>query len=354
MNKISLASGERIYKYTLIKRLGEGGFGQVWLAQDEAIDKTLAVKIIESSGDIISALKEARIGNRLSHANLSKIHYADVVDKDGINLVIIAMDNYERGDVSQLANRDQFVPIKKVIQVVVDVLKGLDHLHRQNLYHGDIKPNNILIDGNGSGILTDYGISCSSINGESVCPENVYLLHMSPEVIQENKINAQTDIYQLGLTAFRLLTNLNFLDEKYTSLGKNSYNQQIESGTIIENSDFLHFIPRQLKAIINKSLKQQPIQRYHSALDMRRALEGLRINGSWTVDDENNYLGEDDNYTYRFEVTPRRGGNIDFIAFKTNKSSARETRVTKYCEKNIPKKKETSIKKQFMQFVVCG
>ncbi|WP_320008342.1 serine/threonine-protein kinase [Maridesulfovibrio sp.] len=354
MSKRLLSPKDQIYKYTLIKKLGQGGFGQVWLAKDAAVDRVLAVKIIESSGNIISALKEARIGNKLSHDNLSRIHYADVVKENDIDLVIIAMDHYERGDISQLANTDNFIPIKQTIRVIIDVLKGLDHLHRQNLYHCDIKPNNILINDNGSGILTDYGISCPSSNGESVCPESVYVLHMSPEVLKDNKINAQTDIYQLGLTAFRMLTDLKFLENKDNLLGRSTYYEKIKSGTIISNSDYLDFIPRQLKAIINKALKKEPSQRYGSAIEMRRALESLRLIGTWTVDNSNNYLGEDKSYYYRFEISPRRAGNIDFTAFKTNKSSGKETRVTKYCGKNISKRKGDTLRKQFMQYVVCG
>ena len=89
--RVQISPGQTIYKYVLQQPIGGGGYGDVWLAHDRTISRDLAVKVLAQGVTIDERLQEARIGNHLDHANLVKMHYADVVQHNGTDLVIIAM-----------------------------------------------------------------------------------------------------------------------------------------------------------------------------------------------------------------------------------------------------------------------
>ena len=214
LEKIELNQGEQIYKYQLSTKIGGGHFGEVWLAYDASIDTMVAVKVLQAPSDeIIEKLTEAHIGNLLDHPNLVRVHYADVVKyKNGIGLAIIAMDYLESGAVINHINPCGFLPITKSLKYTIDTLRGLEHLHGNEYFHNDIKPSNILIGKGGEGILTDFGISTYSEGLVPVHPPASYILHQAPEVLETGTISVQSDIYQVGLTAFRLLNGVNFLN----------------------------------------------------------------------------------------------------------------------------------------------
>ena len=159
---VSLNSGDCLYKYELQTRLGGGGFGDVWLARDHSISRDVAVKVLVTDATIDERLREARIGNHLEHQNLVKMHYADVVQHHGVDIVIIAMDYHANGSIMNRVNAGNFMPIPDVTRFMVDILRGLEYLHELNLYHSDIKPQNVLIGTSNQGVLTDYGIACHS------------------------------------------------------------------------------------------------------------------------------------------------------------------------------------------------
>jgi eukaryotic-like serine/threonine-protein kinase len=357
MVDLPIKPGDQLYKYTLRKKLGQGGFGQVWLANDQAIAKEVAIKVVPASaGNIIGPLNEARIGNRLDHQNLAKVHYADVTRhlSSGLDLVIIVLDFYNQGDISNHLNSRGFLPIEVVKRYTIDILKGLEHLHYLGLYHGDIKPSNILTGDRGQGVLTDYGISCAAVNGGRVAPVDVYIYHNSPEFIEQRQIDARTDVYQVGLTAFRLMNNVYYFEKKFSELGKAEYDFQICSGSLVSNTDYQEFVPRHLKSIINKAMRCSPEERYQTAREMRRALEKFALHGSWTTDGEGNLHGEDSKCLYSYDVKPQRGGMYKFIAYKTPKTSGKKVKMSKYCHTCIDSEKLASVRKRFFQYVVCG
>jgi len=354
MSPVQLKCGDHLYKYLLQCRLGGGVFGDVWLAHDHSISRDVAVKVLESNFTINERLQEARIGNRLDHQNLVKMHYADVVQHNGIDLVIIAMDYHTKGSIIGELNAGNFMPIPNVIHYVIDILRGLEFLHELNLFHSDIKPQNILIGSSNQGVLTDYGISCHSSTGNSAPHRGFYKLHAAPEILQTGQVNVQTDIYQVGMTAFRLLNGLGMIRDKFSRVGESDYNHLVLQGKVVRSVDYLPFIPRNLKSVVNKSLHVEPANRYQSAVEMRRALERLSYPGYWTCDPMGNFVGHNANYEFRLEERPKGSRLFDFTAFKKNKSIGRETRIGDYCAKNITRKKTKNLKRNFMQWVVQG
>lgn len=354
MGKIKLLSGEQIYKYQLTKYLGGGQFGDVWLAHDASIDSMVAVKIIQSTSDqVINKLQEAQIGNRLNHPNLVKVHYADVINHKSNTLAIIAMDNYTNGSISNQINPRGFLPIPQTLKWITDVLKGLEYLHSQGFLHNDIKPSNILIGDNGEGILTDYGISCYSPNLQPVMSVSSYIIHQAPETISTGEISTLTDIYQIGMTSFRLLNGIDIISHKRCEMGDEVFRKQVVRG-LITPEDYFPFIPPSLKRVINKVLNPDPTQRYQSAVEVRRALERLNFPGCWDCDKNAILFGENERDIFYFEKSEKVNGINNFTAMRKNKSSGRETKISKYCQKNLTEKEFRSLQKNFMQDVVRG
>lgn len=346
---------DQLYKYTLNQYIGGGQFGEVWLVHDQTIQQNLAVKFLDGSKAAISdLLREAVVGNRAGHCNLVKVHSADVFNHNGFNLVSVAMDYHPNGSIDHQQCSGDFIPIEGAVSQIQGVLRGLDYLHGQNTVHNDIKPQNILIGDHGEGILTDYGISAVTANGKAAVAPNTYLPHIAPEVIQNGKIDVLTDIYQLGLTLFRVTNGLETIGSKFQSMTPTDYHNLVLSGNLIHKNDYLPFVPTSLKKIINTATKTNPADRYQSAHDMRRALERINYYGSWVVTAIGEYAGEDTNNNYRFEIDKTRNGHFKITTFKKNKRSHKETRVGAYSQTGLTQKEALKMRNAFMVKMVEG
>lgn len=350
----SLTAGDILYKYELKSHLGGGCFGDVWLAHDRSISKDIAVKILSSNASIDERLQEARIGNRMEHPNLVKVHYADIIQHQAENIVIIAMDYLEKGAITNKVNAMNFLPIPLAIKFIIDILRGLEYLHEYNLYHSDIKPQNILVGDQNEGILTDYGISCHSPQGCSTPHRGFYKLHAAPEVISSGEMSVQTDIYQVGLTAFRLINGLGTIRDKFLKVGEDGFNTLVDQGKIVLSHDYHLFVPRNLKTIINKSINIDPSKRYQSALQFRRSLEHLIYPGYWTCDSSGKLVGNNSTYEFTFHITPKNSNLFDLIAYKTNKISGRKTKISMFSQNNITKLQLDGSLQTFFQWVTIG
>ncbi len=348
-----LTANETLYKYRLIEKIGSGGFGQVWLTRDVTLDQNVAVKVLDSSmSSVADNLSEAKIGSHLNHKNLVKVQYADVVSHNNQEFVIIAMDFFERGSIVTKLNSDGFLPIIEVIKYLEGVLSGLEYLHERKIIHGDVKPQNILISSSDTGVLTDYGISCQFFTSGPVPLKNAYNLHIAPETIGTGRISVQTDIYQVGMTAFRLLNGIDCFQQIYDDNGQEKYEELISKGKLVQQIPYRPFIPRSLRMIINKAIDVNPSNRYQKAVEMRRALERLHFHGYWTVDLDGDLFGINGNYIFRYEIHSTDGIWFDICAYKKNIQTSRETRIQRFCLKHVKEDEANTMIKKFMHHVV--
>ena len=240
------------------------------------------------------------------------------------------------------------------LRTVIDMLQGLEHLHQHSFFHNDVKPQNILRGPQGQAKLADYGIVGISANGAPVQPSSWYVLHAAPETVAGNGIEARTDIFQTGLTLFRLLVGLGALEAKFTSLGDAAYADALAKGTLITRAEFPPYIPNVVCRAVMSSIHPDPAKRFQSALDMRRALEKLSFAGHWTVNATGMLYGEDARNTYRYEHVAASGPNASVSAFKINKASGRETRVSQFTERNITDQAAERKAVAFIKAVVEG
>lgn len=354
MSELKFNAGDQLYKYQLKHHIGGGHFGEVWLAHDLTLSRDVAIKILdENMASVADNLKEAKVGNRLEHTNVIHVHYADVVSTPSGNVVAIAMDYHPNGSATTQLNPSNFMPMTKAIGITIDILRGLEYLHESSLFHNDIKPSNILIGPRGEGILTDYGISCASPGLKPVKAPNAYMLHKAPETITTGNITLSTDIYQVGLTLFRLLNGIGVIRDLRNSVGNEKFEELKTQGKVPRKQDYLPFIPPPVSRVIGKATKANPVERFQSALDMRRALEAIAIAGYWTTDSTGQYLGVSGNQTFRFSQGKNKNG-YKFDAFRTRLENGNETRIAKMSGSNLNSNDLKIHKNAFMLSVVNG
>lgn len=351
---VTFSTGMQLYKYQLISRIGQGSFGEVWLAQDHALQRQYAVKILKPGISVDERLREAQIGNRLEHNNLVYVHQADVVPIATEQAVILAMDYQSNGSVETLANPAGYLPLPRVLRIARDILQGLEYLHARNFFHNDIKPGNILLGPQQQAMLSDYGITGISANGAPVAAPNAYLLHRAPEVVATGNIGISSDIFQVGMTLARLLIGLHHLNVVRVTIGSARYEQDIAAGKLLTQKDFPCHIPAAVRRLILKAIHPDPAKRFSSALEMRRALEKLNYPGFWTVDSAGNEVGECGAHKYSYTSVPAVGGTFDITCIKLNLASGKTQRVTKFCERGLTHKQAEKLIFDFKNFVVTG
>lgn len=338
---------DSIYKYKLIKKIGGGNFGEVWLAEDVSLSNICALKLLSKNDTTIDErLLEARIGNRLKHTNVVNIRYADVIKRDDNSdtVVAIAMPFYKNGSILSELNSGNFLNMSTAVKCLIDVLRGLEYLHENGYYHCDIKPNNILIGDSGEYIISDYGITCYSPSYSAVKPRQCYLPHTSPETIDNNIYDARTDIYQLGLTAFRLINGISEIKKEFLA-DRDNFKSCILEGKVVTDSKYQPFVPRKIRRIINKAVSVDPEIRYQSALEMRRALERLYLKGDCTTNERGDVVLISNGKEFRYVIKPISDGKSDFTVYQKSISTGRETRAAKYCSKST---KNSDIKKKIL------
>lgn len=325
--------GQQIYKYQLIQKIGGGEFGEVWTADDNAIMTRLAVKLLDQAHcSIDERLLEAQIGNRLIHPNVVNIRNADVVNigSPAVPIVIIAMPFYQNGSAASKINSANFLDLDEALRCLIDVLRGLEYLHENGYYHCDIKPQNILVGEHGEYVISDYGITCHSPTHTAVSPRSLYLPHAAAESITYNRYDVRTDIYQLGLTAFRLINGISTIKDEFAK-DREAFKKKILDGKVVADTDFQPFVPRKLRRIILKACSANPEERFQSALEMRRELERINLNGGTATSNEHGRITIlQKRYAYFFETAVKAKKCIAFMAFKENLISHRITRVAEY------------------------
>ena len=351
---IKIEPGQQIYKFHFIEKLGAGAFGEVWKAFDKNIDKLIAVKIL--CGDQTSVderLYEAKIGSKLEHINLVNVHGAESLTIKNESYIFIAMDYLPDGSIVKKLNSRNFLPVPIAINYIRNILCGLEYLHEMDFYHNDIKPQNILIGTSNQAVLSDYGISCMApSHGCPTSHRGFYKPHAAPETLQSQVIDVQTDVYQVGLTLFRLLNGLGILNDIFSRCGEENYNALVMEGHLIPDTLFAPYIPTSLKTVIKKAIESDPQKRYQSALDMRRALEKLCYPGYWTSDDRGEFIGLKGHDQYFFEITRDSAVRYNFTAIRKNTISLRETKVLKFCKTGISITEVRKLQKRFMHSVM--
>lgn len=279
---------DRVGKYELIKHLGSGAFGDVYLAHDHALDTQKAIKVLNApdANDAIKKLEEAQILHKCKHKNIVHINEANIYDINSSPHVIIDMEYLPRGSFED-AIESNSVSIHTTLRLIVDCLFALEHAHINGILHRDVKPANIMLCDFGAK-LSDFGLA-TVLGLRSAGSPRGYTTHLPPEYFVNRNTTELTDVFAVGITLFRAC---NYISD-WNSAIRHSPNPMslIHSGHLVNSLGFALFVPLKLKRVINKACAANPTQRYQSAAEFRQAIGRLSPKIDWVPIGKSSFEG---------------------------------------------------------------
>src|SRR5262245_24433348 len=286
---MALTIGTKLGRYEIRSRLGAGGMGEVYLAQDTRLDRKVALK---SLPDEVAAdpdrmkrfVQEAKAASALNHPNVITIYEVDQTD----STPFIATEFIE-GSTLRERMRVQPLVLGEVLHVAVQIASALAAAHADGIVHRDIKPENIILRSDGIAKVLDFGLAkltgqASQELVDSEAPTRAHLktdsgvvmgtaIYMSPEQARGHQVDARTDIFSLGIVIFELLTgHLPFE-------GSSIY--EIMSAILSDRespplSRYFREVPAELERILSKALRKNRDERYQTIKDLLLDLQSLK------------------------------------------------------------------------------
>jgi eukaryotic-like serine/threonine-protein kinase len=253
------------------------------------------------------------------------------------------MPLYARGSVQGLMN-SRFLTAREVVKMGIEMLSGLQHIHSRGLLHLDVKPANLLLTDEGTVVVADFGCARPVDANMLADPLQMYPLHMVPERFKASKLGPEADIYQAGLTLYRMFNGdaLFFepiggrksAEEIKDQKIRNKVNEKIKKGAYPARDAYLPHVPKRLRAAILTALNPDPNQRYKTPAEfidklssVDEALDWALIDGpakTWMLD------SPDSTIVIKAEA-PDAKGRHEVVTSKTVKSSGNTQRVTRHC-----------------------
>ncbi|MDJ0523313.1 MAG: serine/threonine-protein kinase [Planctomycetota bacterium] len=199
---------EQIAGYRLLQKLGEGAMGSVYKARQLSLDREVAIKVLapqlsEDEQYVQRFFTEAKAVARLNHTNI--ISGIDVGESGGVRYLV--MEYADGMTVASLLNRGGALDEERVLQIALQMARALDHAHRNNLVHRDVKPDNIIITKDGVAKLCDLGLARLEHHEGDEPARMGTAAYISPEQARGgDNVTERTDLYSLGCTLFHMLT----------------------------------------------------------------------------------------------------------------------------------------------------
>ena len=264
-------------QYEIVRPLGRGGMGWVYLARERSLERFVAIKVLRpelaiAEGHRERFRREARIAARLTHPGILGLHSFGEIG----NLWFFVM-TYIRGEtLAERIRREGFLPWADAHRILTEMADALDCAHRNGVIHRDIKPANILLDNeSGHAILADFGISKMFGAKETLTATGVIMgtpAFMSPEqVMGAPDIDERADIYSLGTVAYMMLTGREpFVAD---SAAASAYRRLVEDPTPVEA--IVKSIPPDLVAVVRKCMARDREARWTNARSLKEALGNI-------------------------------------------------------------------------------
>jgi serine/threonine-protein kinase len=252
--------GQIIGKYKILKTIGSGGFGTVYLADDTWINKKVALKVPHKQGvDFGELLREARLLAALDHPNIVGIVTAEKQE----NVFFIVMDFVPGETLEDILSRDGALDVTLALDYTCQICNAVDHAHRQNVLHRDLRPSNILVSENGQLKVADFGTSRFleiAAHGSTVIGSPPY---MAPEQFRGEAVFA-SDIYSLGVTMYQMLTGVLPYDTPTPADLERLRRGELVSPPRQKNPK----IPRAINDVVMRALAPEIHARYQRASDL--------------------------------------------------------------------------------------
>jgi TolB-like protein len=323
-----LKSGTRLGRYEVGGRLGAGGMGEVYLANDTRLNRKVALKVLpdEVAADpdrMARFAQEARTASGLNHPNIITIYE---IDQSG-STAFIATEFIEGATLRERL-RAQPIPPREVLDVAVQVAGALAAAHASGIVHRDIKPENIIVRSDGIAKVLDFGLAKPTgveapalLDGEA--PTNAQVktdsgivmgtaTYMSPEQARAQQVDARTDIFSLGVVLYELLTG------RLPFQGAGIY--EIMAAILSDReapplSRYSSDAPAELERIVAKALRKNRDERYQSTKDLLLDLQRLKQRLEFEQSHPAPLIGKDDALRTGSGGSPRARARIGSVAW---------------------------------------
>jgi len=285
-------TGKTISHYKIFEKIGQGGMGVVYKAEDLKLKRTVALKFLPPDLCMDQEAKErfireAQTASALEHSNICNIH--DISEtEDGQMFIVMA---YYEGHTLKEKTRNLPLSLSEAIDISIQIAKGMARAHEKGIIHRDIKPANTLITDDGIVKILDFGLA--KLTGEAKITEELSTLgtvaYMSPEQVGGKEIDHRTDIWSFGVLLYEMFTGeMPF---------KGDYQQVIIYAILnsipAEPIELKKNLPHSLNLIIMKLLTRNMTERYQSFQDLLADLQNVRdelSRGKATSDSVNNNI----------------------------------------------------------------
>ena len=270
-------------RYRIVKELGRGSMGVVYLGEDPTIHRPVAIKTMRldqaEDTDLVKEVKarffhEAESTGRLSHPNIVTIYDAGEEE----DLGYIAMEFLEGVTLKAWCRKENLLPVRQAVNLAATVADALDYAHRQGIVHRDVKPSNIMLTKENAIKVTDFGIARITTSTKT---QTTMIMgtpnYMSPEQVIGDHVDGRADIFSLGVVLFELLTSEKpFQAENITALLFKIAHEPPQSIRAIRSD-----LPQSAAAILERALQKNAAHRYQHAgelaQDLRACVELLHV-----------------------------------------------------------------------------
>jgi len=280
---LDLGDLKTVGRYQILKKLGQGSRGAVYLGKDPYIERQVAIKIYRLPDGIspreVEAYKkrffvEAQSAGGLTHPNIVAIYDAELHQ----GLCYIAMEYVDGPTLEKFCDPHNLLPLERVLRIALSTCRGLEYAHQNGVIHRDIKPSNIMLGSAGQVKITDFSIAYVVKVNRSTLVKGLYGSpgYMSPEQVREEPVTKRSDLFSLGSVLYELLTG------KKAFGGENEYSilYKIVNEEPLPVLELRPELPKAFERILSKALAKDPSQRYQNnmdfAYDLRLALSSLK------------------------------------------------------------------------------
>jgi len=257
--RTSLTADRIIGKYLITDVVGRGGWSIVYRGVHTTLNMPVAIKMLKhnmamDAGFIEKFRDEARTIANLNHENIVKVYDIENLYRT----VFIVMESLEGASAQDILKNIGKFDLKQALQILMQVCSGLAYAHERGIVHGDVKPGNIFVQKDGSVKLLDFGVAChAGTRSDKLMGTPKYF---SPEQIKLAAVDARSDIYSLGISAFRMITG----QEAFMELDVATLCHQHLYEAIPEPRSLVPDIPDEMNSFIVRATQKDPEARFQS------------------------------------------------------------------------------------------
>ncbi|WP_456047442.1 Stk1 family PASTA domain-containing Ser/Thr kinase [Actinomyces sp.] len=253
-------------RYRVTRRLARGGMATVYVAQDERLERPVALKVMhphlaESDAFVERFHREARAAARIVHPGVVSVFDQGVVSGQGF----LVMELIDGTNLRALLNAQGAFTIPQALRYTTDILEALRAAHRMGVIHRDIKPENILVPTDGPAKVADFGLARAVSEGSTSATGNMLgtVAYIAPEIALTTEANARSDLYSVGIMLYEMLTGaVPWADESPLQIASHHVSEDVPSP-----SATLPWIPREIDDLIAALTARNPANRCADASD---------------------------------------------------------------------------------------